>query len=91
MQQWARVYLGYALDDPDGHHREANIIRLAILCRVQVDDVRLYHRTLIGLAADECSNADDFYDIVDLHLQLFGAGSDVRDALLRDGGISLDR
>lgn len=86
LQQWARAYLGHALDDPAGHQREANIIRLAILCRVQVDDVRLYHRTLIGLAADEWGNADDFYDVVDLHLQLFGAGSDVLDALLRDGG-----
>lgn len=58
------------------------------MCRVEVDASQSYLNVLVNLLDDDPYNVhvDDFLDVVDMHLQLFGQGRESLELMLRDGG-----
>lgn len=88
LREWAHLNLGRRDDPRDTDAvRRACLTRLAITCRVEVGAPQAYLNALVNLIdSDRYGEADDFLDVVDMHLQLFGQGHRTLRQMLSEGG-----
>lgn len=89
LTHWAVDFLGRRPHGETSDEHEANLRRLANLSRIKLSITEpntLYQLIYLTEDLHLDPEADRFFDVIDMHLQVFGAGHAELTNLLRDGG-----